>query len=321
MFRIKIVGAGNLGSRHLQALKAVKKPLDIQVVDPSVASLQLAKERYESVASEQKHKISFSTCFDQVDATDIAIIATNSDIRKKALYSLLAASETRLLVLEKLLFVHREDYTEIGNKLSNAGIKAWVNCPMRVMPVYEQIRAINGTTQISYRVTGGQFGLVTNAIHYIDHAVHLSGCEDFEIDTSGLERPPILSKRSGFLEFNGTLTARFADGSCCEVTCYGSGAAPVVVEIFNKTNRFINRESEGKLWHAGEDSKWAWTEQVAPIPYQSQMTAGIVESLLASENCGLTPYATSAGIHLRLLDPLLPLVPCHSPGTAHYPFT
>ena len=321
MFRIKIIGAGQLGSRHFQALKGVKQPLDIQVIDPSDASLQVAKERYESVPSGQPHQISFSTSFDRTDDTDIAIVATNSDVRRKALESLFDASETKLLVIEKLLFSQRADYAEVERKLAETGAKAWVNCPMRVMPVYEQIRANIATTQISYRVTGSQFGLVTNAIHYIDHAVHLSGCEEFELDTSGLDRTPIPSKRPGFLELNGTLVACFADGSRCEITCYPSGTAPVVVEIFNEKCRYVVRESEGKLWHAGESSKWGWAEQEAPIPYQSQITTEVIESLLNAGDCGLTPYATSARIHLQLLDPLLELVRSQSPETTEYPFT
>lgn len=321
MFRIKIIGAGQLGSRHLQALKGVKQPLDIQVIDPSAASLQVAKERYDAVSTEKAHQISFSTSFDRTDGTDVAIVATNSDVRRKALESLFDASKTKLLVIEKLLFNQRADFAVIENKLAETGAKAWVNCPMRVMPVYEQIRANIAATPISYRVTGSQFGLVTNAIHYIDHVAHLCGCTEFELDTSGLDRTPIPSKRPGFQELNGTLVARFADGSRCEITCYPSGTAPVVVEIFNEKNRYVVRESEGKLWHAGESSKWAWLEQAAPIPYQSQITTEVVESLLSKGDCGLTPYATSVRIHLQLLDPLLELVRSQYPETTGYPFT
>jgi len=194
----------------------------------------VARERYEAVPSEQAHKISFSTRFDRADATDVAIVATNSNVRRKALESLFDASETRLLVVEKLLFNQQADYEEVGSKFSETGAKAWVNCPMRVMPVYEQIRANIGPTPISYRVSGSQFGLVTNAIHYIDHLAHLCGCTEFKLDTGGLDRNPIPSKRPGFLELNGTLVASFADGSRCEITCYRSGTAPVVVEIFNE---------------------------------------------------------------------------------------
>ncbi|MEI7432036.1 MAG: hypothetical protein WCL27_16435, partial [Betaproteobacteria bacterium] len=321
MFKVKLIGAGQLGSRHLQALKGVKHPLDIQVIDPSAASLQVAKERYDAVPSALAHQISFSTSFDRTDSTDIAIVATNSDVRRKALESLFDASETKLLVIEKLLFNQRADYAVVESKLAKIGAKAWVNCPMRVMPVYEQIGVNIAATPISYRVTGSQFGLVTNAIHYIDHVAHLCGCTEFKLDTSGLDRTPIPSKRPGFLELNGTLVARFTDGSRCEITCYPSGTAPVVVEIFNEKTRYVVRESEGKLWLACEGSKWAWAEQDAPIPYQSQITTKVIESLLNSGDCGLTPYATSARIHLQLLDPLLELVRAQSPEINGYPFT
>jgi predicted dehydrogenase len=321
MFKIKVIGAGQLGSRHLQALKGVKQPLDIQVIDPSEVSLQIAKERYEAVSSENAHQISFRTSLDRPDSTDIAIVATNSDVRSKALRSLFDASKTKLLVIEKLLFNRRPDYAEIENKLAETGAKAWVNCPMRVMPIYEQIRASIAAAPISYRVTGSQFGLVTNAIHYIDHVAHLCGCSEFKLDTSGLDRNPIPSKRPGFLELNGTLVAGFADGSRCEITCYPSGTAPVMVEIFNEKNRYVVRESEGKLWHSGESSKWTWLEQAAPIPYQSQITTEVIELLLSTGDCGLTPYATSAQIHLQLLDPLLELARSRSPEINMYPFT
>lgn len=322
MFKIKIIGAGQLGSRHLQAMKGVEQLLDIQVIDPSENSLRVAKERYEAVSGGQEHRVSFCTEIGRAEGgTDIAIIATNSDVRRKAIESLLDASETRLLVLEKLLFRQREDYAAMESRLNKAGVKVWVNCPMRVMPIYEKIRADFKDSPLSYRVTGSQFGLVTNAIHYIDHVAHLSGCEEFEIDVIGLDRVPIPSKRAGFLEVNGTLIARFADGSRCEVTCYPSGSAPVIVEIFNQMHRYFVRESEGKFWHAGEEGNWAWEEQAAPIPYQSQLTTAVIESLLATGDCGLTPYAISSRIHQQLLDPLAQFVREQFPETAGYPFT
>jgi len=321
VFNIAIVGAGQLGSRHLQALKVVRHPLRIQVIDPSELSLKVAKERYDSVPSEKDHKISYSTHFEPSSGIDIAIVATNSNVRRKALDSLFNAASIKNLVLEKLLFNSRKDYEEVGDRLSQTGTKAWVNCPMRVMPTYEQIRSTLSESPISYRVSGSQFGLVTNAIHYLDHAAHLSGCEDFELDTSSLDRNPIESKRAGFLELNGTLAARFADGSRCEVTCYGSGSAPVLVEIFNEKDRYLVRESEGKLWHSSEKSQWAWLEHAAPIPFQSQITTGVVESLLSTGACGLTPYATSTRVHLSLLDPLLEFVRSNSHETTEYPFT
>ncbi len=321
MFNIAIVGAGQLGSRHLQALKAVKQPLKIQVIDPSESSLQVAKERYDSVLSEQKHQISYATRFESGDELDIAIVATNSNVRRQALNGLLKNSRVRNMILEKLLFTERNDYSEVNSMLVDARVKTWVNCPMRVMPVYEKIKADLSGSPIAYRVTGSQFGLVTNAIHYLDHAVHLCGCDAFELNVQLLDPQPIPSKRAGFFEFTGTLSARFENGSTCDITCHATGSMPVLVEIFDTKNRNIVRESEGKLWHADEQTAWIWQEQVAPIPFQSQITTAVVESILETGECGLTPYAASSKTHLRLLNPLSKLVQSWSPEATDYPFT
>ncbi len=321
MYRVKLVGAGQLGSRHLQALQAVSAPLEIHVIDPSVASLQVAKERFESIKRDIPHQIVFTQDFEKTGLADIAIVATNANVRREAISKLLAASDVRYLVLEKLLFTEREDYPAVEKVLSDARIKTWVNCPMRIMPAYNKIRASLGGAPISYRVTGSQFGLVTNAIHYLDHVAHLTGCDSYQLDVSGLSRTLVSSKRDGFLELNGTLTAAFSGGSRCEISCYPSGNAPVVVEIFNDSHRYVVRESEGKLWRATASENWSWTEDAAVIPYQSQITTGVVESLLTDGDCGLSSYASSARLHLALLDPLLDFVRAVSPEVRSYPFT
>ena len=54
MYNIAIIGAGQLGSRHLQGLKLAKLPIKIQVVDSSAESLAVAKSRYEEVVTNHK---------------------------------------------------------------------------------------------------------------------------------------------------------------------------------------------------------------------------------------------------------------------------
>ena len=45
MRNILIVGAGEIGSRHLQGIAAVKEKLSISVIDPSIDSLNLSKKK------------------------------------------------------------------------------------------------------------------------------------------------------------------------------------------------------------------------------------------------------------------------------------
>ena len=321
MKSIVIVGAGQLGSRHLQALKAVPTPLDIHVVEPRDEAAKVARERYDAVAGGAGHRIAFAREPAGLPPIDIAIVATNSDRRADAVRALLAATPVRLMVLEKLLFDRREDYAAIGALLASSRTRAWVNCTMRMVPAYERIRGMLGGGPVHYRVTGGNYGLVTNAIHYLDHMVHLTACESYAVDTSALDPEPVNSKRAGFLELTGTLVARFADGSRCEVTSFPAGSAPVLVEISGRKTRAIVREAEGRAWISSEGAQWKWEEVEAAIPFQSVLTTWLVDDLLARGECALVPFHTAAGTHLQLLDPLLAFVRARAPQTPAYPFT
>jgi predicted dehydrogenase len=304
MKKIKIVGAGQLGSRHLQALQRVNIPLDIEVIDPSSESLLVAKERYDAVQGEVHHKVQFKKEISISDKTDIAIVATNSSIRKQVIEEILARANVNYLILEKILFNEQNDYFHIEKILTSANVNAWVNCPMRIMPVYQEIKNKVRGSQIIYRVTGGQFGLVTNAIHYLDHVADLTGCIKYELDTSALNKAPILSKRPGFHELTGTLRACFEDGSVCEMICHPNGFAPIVVEIFCDSYRFIVRESEGLMWSSSELGGWKWEAFEARIPFQSELTTIVINDLLKNNCCRLTPYEESIQIHLQLLSPI-----------------
>ena len=70
MIHCAIIGAGQIGSRHLQALCQFEKPIRVDLVDPSDESLQTAQSRFEEVISSGKpdtelHKekgITFKQC-------------------------------------------------------------------------------------------------------------------------------------------------------------------------------------------------------------------------------------------------------------------
>ncbi|MBI2064469.1 MAG: Gfo/Idh/MocA family oxidoreductase [Candidatus Yanofskybacteria bacterium] len=321
--KIVIIGAGQIGSRHLQAMKSVSLPLEILIVDPSTKSLQTAEERYLSMPKGKfEHALKFQNSMPNNLIFDLAIIATCSDIRAKVTAKLLNSNRIDNLVLEKILFANGSDYKTIGKLLNKSDATAWINCPMRMMPAYQAIEKYFKKEKISYIVTGSKFGLITNAIHYLDHASHLSGTTEFEINTDGLNSKPISSKRKGFLEFNGTLTAHFSNGSNVSLTCHPEGNAPIIVEIHGNKTKYIGRESEGKAWLARADNNWHWEELEAPIPFQSQLTTILTEKILNTGKCDLVSYNESGKIHLNMLEPLRYFLNKNSKKKyKEYPFT
>ncbi|OGN09632.1 MAG: hypothetical protein A3C61_01485 [Candidatus Yanofskybacteria bacterium RIFCSPHIGHO2_02_FULL_39_10] len=321
---ILIIGAGQIGSRHLQALKKVNLALSVKVIDPNPESLKIAQERYITMpAGKFQHKIEYLTKIPKNgELIDLAIIATCSDIRAATIKELLKNTKIKYLILEKILFGNKQDYSTIEKIIKKDGIKAWVNLPIRMMPFYMQIDRELAGQRISYHVSGSKYGLVTNAIHYIDHMAGIIGNGDFKLTTSGLEKNIIPSKRRGFLELNGTINILFKNGSDGMFTCYPDGTAPIIIEIYGKNLRCICRESEGKAWISRENKQWKWEEVPVFIPPQSQLTTELVESISNTGKCGLVTYSESKEIHLKMLEPLRKFLNKNGKDKYnYYPFT
>lgn len=305
MKTVFIIGAGQLGSRHLQALKVVKTPLDITVIDPSDMSLKIAKERYEGVPGEKTHLVKYiqdiPALFDEVD---IAIVPTNSNVRRQVIETLLSRGKVKNMILEKLLFNSTDDYFKVQELLKSKAVKTWVNCSMRTMPFYVGLKSLLHESTFLYTVTGSRFGLITNVIHYIDHMAYLSGESNYQLDTNLLEYPPIASKRQGFLELNGTLSVKFSNGCKGVFTCFSDGTMPVMIEIVSPEIRIISKEWEGKSLISAKNDNWKFVEVDSAIPYQSQMTANVVSDIIRTGSCVLVDYDEAVKIHLTLLEGL-----------------
>ena len=89
MYRIQIIGAGQLGSRHLQALSSVAEPLSIDVIDPSLDSLAIAKERFEAMPKIHTHSVNYHQEILHDLNIDIVIVASGAKPRRKIIENLL----------------------------------------------------------------------------------------------------------------------------------------------------------------------------------------------------------------------------------------
>ncbi len=325
MKAVTVIGAGTIGSRHLQALKAVAEPMRIEILDPDPANLQVARERYAQASGSTAHRVEFLAApHPRGSAYEIAIVSTTSGSRKAAIEELLARAEVRHLLLEKILFTQPEAYASIPALLKQRGSSAWVNCCMRQIPAYQRIREACRGRRVSYFVSGSRavFGMITNALHYVDHIAHVSGCSSFTVSTGSLDTEVVPSKRQGYLELTGTLTVAFSDGSFGAFTCFPDGSAPIVVEIHSGQDRYVVRETEHRSFASSESDAWGWVDGEAAITYQSILTADLVRSLFERGTCELTPLGESVELHRMLLEPLREFLG-RKQGRAlsEYPFT
>lgn len=300
MANLLVIGAGQLGSRHLQALAMYDAPAKVFVVDPSAASLATAKERYDSVCKESSPEAFFATSLDGLPSSiDVAIVATGADVRAKVVESLLSKVRVRYAVLEKVLFQRADDYKTIGKILDQKKCVAFVNCPRRMWPFYVAMKGdLVGRGPLSVSVKGRDIGLACNGIHFVDLVAYLSGENLTSVDGSELSVGAVPAKRPGFYEVQGILAARFAGGSTLTLESLASSPASHVIQV----------KAGGNAWEILEGSATVTSSgatQPFETPFQSQLTHLVINDLLRSSKCRLTSYDESRSLHQPFIASLM----------------
>jgi predicted dehydrogenase len=298
--RIAIVGAGNLGSRHLQALAKINFPAKLQVVDPSSESLRIAEERFYQVQTNNNVKsIDFLTTIDRLfPSLDLCFIATNADVRYKVLQELLSQKRVKYLILEKVLF---QSKTELKNGLkliqANKAI-AWVNCTRRIFPIYQEIRGLfPNNVKVNYQFSGGDWGIACNGIHFLDHITWLTNDKLQNLDISDLDDVVHPSKRQGNIELTGTLSGQLLNGSRVTLTSTKEPNLPLILKIqSDDLNVEVNETLGEASFFSGEDD-WKIKSQKFNMPLQSVLITQVVNKLIMSGLCDLTPIEESCGVH------------------------
>jgi len=304
---ILIIGAGQIGSRHLQALALLKEPCYLYLVDPNEANLLTARQRFESVAGYERHQTSFCSSIEKLttDKFNLAIIATTADIRAHVIQSLLKAKEVKYLVLEKVLFQALNDYKLIEDLLQKHNTQAFVNCPRRMYDFYKEVKtSITPDTPVQMEIIGNSWGLACNGIHFIDLFSYLTGADIFRWHNN-LQKEIIKSKRSGYIEIVGNITGYSSGGNSLSLTCYKEGPPNISVRISTERFRLTISEGLGKAYKEEISQEWKAGEIVFNVLYQSQLTNIITEQLFETGSCELTPFGVSSTLHIPFIKMVL----------------
>ncbi|MHB1126563.1 MAG: Gfo/Idh/MocA family oxidoreductase [Bacillota bacterium] len=308
MINICIIGAGQLGSRHLQALSLIDRKVFIQMVDPNEASLEIARKRFLEMKNNNNVKsLKYLTSIEALpNEIDLVIVATTADVRYSVLKTLLEKRQVRYLILEKILFQKVEDYSNIGKLIISKGIPAWVNCPRRIWPLYQHIKnKFVDVNQIEYSVSGSNWGLASNAIHFIDCFSFITGENNLDLTSEYLDAKIMNSNRPGFIEFTGSLLGKSERGSFISLKSDKEGVDPLVIKISSKTINCTVNETEQKAWISMSSNDWKLDELSFSIPYQSQMTHLVVKKILDTGLCELTAYEESSKLHIQYIECLI----------------
>lgn len=301
--RVLLVGAGQLGSRYLEGLKSVSKPLDVTVIDPSVDALALAEHRWDQVGPARQHPrpVFWSSIGEAIErgpaAYDLGIVSTGARHRLGAVEAIVAGTTIRHWVLEKVLAQSSCDVRAI-EELVGSGSAAFVNTCRRMMPGYVAMKDMV-VPPLSVKILGGEWGLASNAIHFIDMVAWMTGSSLSDVTAESDGVPWHQTKRVGYYDMTGQVNATFVDGSDLAMVA-SQHEGQLTISII---------DGAGSRWDLDQASGVARSGrgQTMRVDFelQSAMTPRLVSKLVATGSCDLTTLEESARIHGPLLDALL----------------
>jgi len=196
-YNILLVGCGNIGFRHLEALSNIDLPLNIYIVEINSNNIKRAK----NLLNEKKINYEIINNINEIKANyfDICIIATCSDIRLSIIKNIMDNSNIKYIsniVLEKVCFQNLKqfnEYEKIIKKYKNT--KTYISSPWNLFYSYKNLSRLNNP---KIKITCPN--LLSNLIHIIIYLKKLS----FNLELKVNKNYKIInSKRENFKEIIG----------------------------------------------------------------------------------------------------------------------
>lgn len=298
-YKVAIIGAGNLGRRYLEGILKSRLLIELYVIDINERSLILSKEIYDL---NRKSEIVFftSTSISQLpNHIDLVIVSTTSNNRHLIIKNILKNTDVDHWILEKVLSNSIESLDQIElliNKKNNS--KAWVNTFFRTLDWFKNIKNSIEFEKLEIQVSGGNWGIACNTVHFIDFVEWLTEEKLIEINTSTLEKKWFNSKRDGYFEVNGKLILNFTKGTILNLISDNSNDQ-LQIKISYKDYELII------YWEDGIAKSNNGQEFLGRITYQSEMTASLVDNILLNGSSELPELQSSIEIHKKFISSMI----------------
>lgn len=295
--RILVVGAGQIGSRHMQALANTEAVAAVTAVDPGAASRDTALARWRDVPGHAGKSLTLAASLADVGRTekfDVAIIATSAPGRLEILKDIVALGVRRVLS-EKLLFQSVAQLDAAVALCAARGVSLYPNYVYRfVSPWAAVARRLKGQP-FALNVAAGDIGLATNVPHWLDMFQFLAGGAAMTQVGVTLSKPPYASKRGGsLLEIAGGVSASAANGAMFTMSFDGPARSPLITVSAGGKHLTVDEETtaiSGDLLDG---------ELVLQVPMVSRTTALAVPQIMAGKTVLPTLVETAEANRLLL---------------------
>jgi hypothetical protein len=299
--KIALIGCGNIGSRHLQALVKLPFSTEISIVEPNKSAQRIGVERLNQIKINKKKQNIFwySSINELKNKFDVVIIATTAKDRVKMINRLLKMGNTRFLI-EKIVCQSLSEYNILLKNIKKNHAKGWVNTNMPYFKAYQNIKKyFKNSKRIHISLTtAGHYGLGTNAIHYLDFFCWFTNDYKITLDGKFLFNRLFPNKRDEKLvEFAGILSGINKDGSTITLNFIPNADLPLILNIYGDNNKhLIIDEVAQKTWNI-LDKKFNFSYT---YEHTSTLTTKIISDIIKKDDCKLTSIENSFYIHKEL---------------------
>ncbi len=301
MYKILLVGAGQIGSRYLEGLAQLNINFELIVIEPNLVSLNTAKSRWMSACVKGRdYNIKWlNRMQSQKYKIDLAIISTSSVDRYNIVKNVSEKFSPKFWIMEKLLAQSKKEI-ELIIKTTNKSRGAWVNITRRLDTWHKKIASeFDFKGPIKVIKTGGLWGMACNSIHLIDLVCWWTGEKILSIDTDKLDKNWIKSKREGYFEVTGEMKAKFSNGSSL-ILRSNKNFDDEFIKVFLRNNKeILINENEGFLISPNGN------KSNGSLQLQSEVTAPLVKKLILESKCELPTVNISAQQHTVFLNSML----------------
>ena len=309
--RVLIVGCGQLGSRHLQAVASLPEVKEIEVVDPRPEGLEMGRQRLaETSQSRFPDSVRWLSSLEEASEDgDLCIVATQAEGRCALVRDIIDALGYSSFLMEKIVGQSVSEIDQLLDYSRDRGVCSWVNFQTRSYPFHKMVKQrLHPGDPVIFSAVGGNHGLATNGVHNADLFAFYAGADC--IKSAGASVDPVLhpSKRGESLfELSGTLSGYSENGSHFTLSYAQDHATSEQISISTQRYRCIVDHVQRWAVESDADTEWAWQQ----VPFEgniqvSHMTKAFASDILASGWCELPTLEEAMPAHRFVLTELQP---------------
>jgi predicted dehydrogenase len=304
-----IVGCGQLGSRHLQAIAGLPEVAQVEVYDPNPDAIRLGQQRLNEIRDRCVDDFCWLSDLEKASpAGDLCIIATRADVRCRVVREIATKLDYHSFLLEKIVAQSVRDYDELLAFCRQRRLSAWVNCKTRAHTSHQRIKSkLNPNFPIVFTALGGNHGLANNGIHAADLFVFYDETDKIEFLGGQIDSQIHSSKRgSDIFDLSGTIYGSSRKGSQFMLS-FGNHDCPGCFSILSPTYRAVVDDMMKWFYESSLESGWEWRQ----VPFDanllvSSMTRVFVRDILAKDQCELPTLEQCYPAHEFILKALQP---------------